>query len=56
MDEKFIKEQLDYDGWIAYKKGSSNFKKAVKLGLVLQFQQMNALLKKLDDNFNNPTT
>jgi hypothetical protein len=51
MDEKFIKKQLDYDGWIAYKKGSSNFKKAVELGLILQFYLMNVLLKKLDDKF-----
>lgn len=48
ITDKFVKDNLDYEGYIAYEKGSDSFKKAVKLGLVLQLAQVNVALKKLD--------
>ena len=48
MTQEQIEKLLDYDGWIAYQKGSRKFKEAVELGLKLQMIQVNHLLKKLD--------
>ncbi|MDD4410846.1 MAG: hypothetical protein PHE32_04035 [Candidatus Shapirobacteria bacterium] len=46
MTEEFIKEQLDWDGWLKYKNGTEKFRKAIRLGLQLQLIQLKNLLSK----------
>lgn len=51
MTEKFIEKNLDYEGWQAYKNGSEEFKKAIRIGLKIQVAQINHLLKKMDEKY-----
>lgn len=51
MTEKFIEKNLDYEGWQAYKNGSEEFKKAIRIGLKIQMAQVDRLLKKMDEKY-----